>query len=171
MLRKIKWMIVAAACLNFILPLRLTVAADPPGRGPVAPLQLRDIALQDGGLLQGQLLDRQGRPLAGTVVQIAQRGSLLAQTRVAADGRFAFRGLRGGVVQVISPQGVAPCRLWAPRTAPPNARPSLLMVQGQMAQRGQLPFAALFTNPLLLALIIGAAVAIPVIVNQTKDKS
>lgn len=91
-------------------------------------LQVVDVALQDGGVLRGVFVDEQGKPVTKSKVWVRQKNNLIAATETNAKGQFEVPGLRGGVYQVSTVRGVANIRTWAPRTAPPSARRSILLV-------------------------------------------
>lgn len=100
---------------------------------------VQDVALGSDGYFEGQLLSTKGQPQRGVEVALHARGRVVARTTTSQDGRFAFRGLRGGVYSVASSKASARVvRAWAPRTAPPSAKHGLLLIhQGEVA-RGQL---------------------------------
>jgi hypothetical protein len=101
-----------------------------------AQLAVRDIALQSGGVLNGRITDREGRPLPGYIVSLWYGDREVARTRSNTGGKFTFRGLRGGVHQIMTRDDLASCRLWTADTAPPAARKSLLLYNGSIV-RGQ----------------------------------
>jgi len=141
--------------------------------------QMHDVALSQGGLLVGQLLDDKMTPMAGTEVTIQCDGHTMARTKTDQSGVFAVAGLRGGVHQVVASESIENCRLWAPGTAPPSASENLRLVPGQhTVVRGQWgapanPFLhqakTLATNPWVVGGVVAAAVAVPVIIHNTKD--
>jgi hypothetical protein len=80
---------------------------------------------------------------------------------------------------VVSTGAVGIYRVWTPGTAPPSAQPAALIITGQDLERGQFyPFRhgcawAKFwlSHPCVIAGIVAASVAIPVILaNCDKDK-
>jgi len=171
---------VVLATIGLVLPAH---AASPLPKAPavaqgndLAPAAVQDVSLGDGGLLLGQAVDAGGAPLAGIPVALVQDGCLLADSRTAADGSFAFRGLRGGVHQLqVGGEGVI-CRCWMPGTAPPVAAKGLLVIAETDVIRGQMCPPPLLngieklkywmTEPLVVGGIIVTAVAIPVIAHN-----
>ena len=138
-----------------------------------------DVALRDGGVLHGQLLDPQGRPVANAPVRLMNGEQELAETRTDAQGAFAFRGLRGGVYQVAGAGGAGIYRLWAPGTAPPSARPGVLLVAGDDLVRGNLrSFGHCcgswcryhLSNPVVLTAVVATAIAVPVAIHNARDE-
>ena len=146
-----------------------------------------DVALDAGGSLRGQVVDAQGNPLGRTPVAIRHLDREVAGTISDASGHFRVTGLRGGVYGIMVGQTEAVCRLWVPNTAPPSARPAALVVVGGeqvLAQGGCDPcgcdpccpplrpcsrLKCWLANPLVIAGIIAAAVAIPVAIHNCKD--
>ena len=156
-------------------PARLPVAAE---RSPAT--NVSDVALAHGGLLTGQFLDAQMKPVSGADVAISSGGHIVATTATDENGAFAVTGLRSGFHQVTTPDAVENCRLWADGTAPPRAEQGLRIVAGDDAVRGQWgppPATNNFikrakvwgTNPFIVGGVIAAAVAIPVALNNDDD--
>jgi hypothetical protein len=138
---------------------------------------VRDVALDAGGLLVGQIVDPQARPLAGAGVEIHAGGQIIARTATDENGMFAVARLRGGFHQLAAGDSVQNCRFWAEGTAPPSATTGIQLVEGSGVVRGQWgppPLANSLvqnakvwaTNPFVVGGVIAAAVAIPVALNQ-----
>lgn len=155
---------------------------------PVVHTAVADIALADGGMMTGKVVNAQGAPLAKTAVSLQQAGQEIAKTVTNEEGVFAVQGLRGGLYQVVSEGGMVSYRLWAPNTAPPAANQSALIVTGQDVLAGQYcgPNACppgttsggghgngimgwVREHPLLVAGGIAAAIAIPLAVADDDD--
>jgi hypothetical protein len=64
-------------------------------------------------------------------------------------------------------------RVWTVNTAPPVAQPGAMVVAGQDLVRGQAssPVLRFFTNPWVLAGLVGAAIAIPIALSNDDDDS
>ncbi len=160
--------LVITLALGFVFPRNLAIAAGV-GEAPT----IRDVALQQDGLLVGQVLSKEGTPVAGVPVTIARENRVLGTATTNEQGIFAFRGLKGGVYQLTSANGVAAYRVWHPQTAPPGASPAALVVAGEDAVRGQLGAGCLgmfLSRPLVIAGIIGAAIAIPLAIALSEDE-
>jgi hypothetical protein len=135
------------ASLGLLVPQQLP-AAPPAGAAASQPAQARtaetpaviDVALAEGGRLNGQALDRAAGPAAGKPILVMQQGRLIASTRTDAAGRFSVDRLTGGVYEVQCDGGESVSRLWAPRTAPPAAKQILLVTCGDGVVRGQTTF-------------------------------
>jgi hypothetical protein len=141
-----------------------------------------DVALQDGGRLQGQVLDPQGAPIADTVVSLSTGGHVIATPRTNAEGRFLVQGLKGGVYQVATDNRGGLYRFWAPQTAPPAARSDLLLVDG-WSVNGQCPpqcepapcppphhshrpILQFLGNPWVVGALITTAIAVPLALDD-----
>jgi hypothetical protein len=143
-------------------------------RSSAAPV-VRDVALQAGGVLRGQVLNAQGAPAAMTKVVLAQQGQALAEATTDAQGRFSFSGLKGGVYQVATTHGASVYRAWNPGTAPPAAQADALIVNGEAVIRGQCqecdPCSSrggllhFLSNPWVLGGLAATAIAIPLVVD------
>ena len=130
---------------------------------------VRDVALQEGGLLTGQVLDGAGAPVAATPVAVVDQDRAVATALTGEDGRFAIRGVKAGVYQVATAKGVTVCRLWAPRTAPPSAQADALVVNGDTVVRGGVGGGGVIgflSNPWVLAGIVAAAIAVPLALDD-----
>lgn len=119
----------AAACIGTALP--TAGLAAPAGTGS------DDVALREGGVLVGQVVNPQGLAKAKAIVSIRQGNHEIVHTTTDANGIFAAKGLRGGQYEILTDEGVRTCRFWAPNTAPPAARPAALLVSGESVVRGQ----------------------------------
>lgn len=119
----------AVACMGTALP--TTGLAAPAVTGN------EDVALRDGGVLVGQVVNPQGLARANANVSIRQGNHEVVRATTDANGVFAAKGLRGGQYEMVTDEGIRTCRLWAPNTAPPAARPAALLVSGQNVVRGQ----------------------------------
>jgi hypothetical protein len=152
----------AFACIGLIIP-SWSFAA-PPGAAT------NDVALRAGGVLLGQVVDQQGIARPDSPVSIQYAGNEVVRTTTDQNGVFAAKGLRGGQYQLLTPDGGSTCRLWAPDTAPPSARPAALIVAGNDVVRGQGeggPAKAwgtwLKAHPYLVAGTVVSAIAIPLV--------
>jgi hypothetical protein len=165
------WMAVGGLCL----PGSLLAADARPANVDAAPIT--DVALGTGGMLTGQFSDVNLAPCAGAEVFVWADGRVVATTHTNANGSFAVAGLRGGLHQVTTAEGGRLYRFWAPGTAPPGAADSAQLIRGQDVVLGQWEgpstmaheIAMWATNPFLVGGVIAAAVAVPIILNNTDD--
>ncbi len=171
---------VVLACWNFVVPLRLIQAAVSPSSSDTLSVQkdLAHIALGANGRLSGQLVDPQGKPLHAHPVSVYQaqnpqpNAEPIADVKTDAKGRFVIEGLKSGAYIVVADESVTVCRCWNANVAPPVAKPQVLMVTDGQIQRGQHPIGEmLFANPIILILLIVAAIAIPVAIHNSQDNA
>lgn len=154
---------IASAAASFAMVLPPSAFAESPVRTATS-----DVALRPDGLLVGQVVDQQGVAKAGTSVSIQFAGKEVVNTTTDANGIFAAKGLRGGQYQLVTPQGGAVCRLWAPNTAPPAAQSAALIISGNQVVRAQgggpinswVCWAKM--HPYIVAGTVTAAIAVPV---------
>jgi hypothetical protein len=171
LVRSAAW--VAAAVLVFQPQLLL---AEPMSIATDQPMRVVDVALGHNGVLYGQLLDRQGRQLPITAIQLTN-GHNEWVTYTDAEGNFRVEGLVGSTYQVHAAGQTEIVRMWAEGTAPPKASEGLLLVHdssvvlgqhcgspvcGSMICAAKHPLA----NPFILGGIVAAAVAIPVAIHN-----
>lgn len=178
-LRTRKHLAALLACGAMLIPTPL-----PAESGNATPVT--DVALHEGGLLIGQLLDAQGRPQSGQTVAVVLGDQPLVQTTSDASGYFAARGLRGGRYQIVAHDQSLACRAWAPATAPPAAHTVARMVAGEPIVRGQAgpPYGAGYPchpgpggkliqwmkeHPWMTASAVAIAVAVPLAVADDHD--
>lgn len=131
-----------------------------------------DVALQSGGVLLGQVVDPQGAAIGDVVVSLRDKDQELATAKTRPDGYFAFKGLRGGVYQLVAAKGQGVYRVWSPGTAPPAAQQGALLVSGDPVLRGQMgAFKTFLINPLVIAGVVATAVAVPVAIHNSQHKA
>lgn len=155
------------AMTGLCLPTQV-LAADP---APPSPAVV-DVALGDGGVLQGLAVDPQGAPKADLAVALRSGDQELGAAKTDQAGRFAFSGLRGGVYQLATAESQGVVRVWAPRTAPPYAQQGVMLVSGESVVRGQAfrNIGSFASHPWVMAGIIATAVAVPIAIhNANRD--
>lgn len=176
----------ALACINLLMPLHLLHASGPqtaatrstgqtasaPTLSKTARPMTRDVSLGGASEIHGQLVDKNGAPLANRVVVAVHTDKSSLQTVSDANGLFRLRDAKPGLYQIASERSYQLCRCWADGTAPPSSSKQLLMVEGDQTIRGQRPFGELLSGPVLIALIIAAAIIIPIAIhNNNKTAS
>ena len=161
------FVVAALSCLGMLLSPTATIAA------PLAAPS--DVALGEGGVLVGQVVDAQGAVAALATVTLADHQQEIARVRADEDGKFSVPGLKGGVYRISSRGQDSMYRLWAPNTAPPVARQGVTLIVGNDVVRGQHgttpgPFGSVAQwvadHPLITASAIGAAIAIPIALDD-----
>jgi hypothetical protein len=141
---------------------------------------IMDVALADGGVLYGRVVNLQGAGVPGVPVAVkaADRDAITVTT--AADGTFSVQGLRGGVYQVSTYQGQGVYRLWSAGTAPPVAQTAAVLytqdgaVDGKVVhytQNGGFSPKMLLTNPIVIAGGIATAIAVPIALSNSHSGS
>lgn len=166
--RLLKRAALALACGGMLLPPPVwqAMAAEPEA---AQPARAADVALRQGGVLMGQVVDAEGQPIKRSAVRLRQYDRDVAQSQTDAAGYFVLSGLRGGNYQIIAERSHASFRFWAPGTAPPNAQAGALIVVGDGTVRGQTgPIGYWLGNPWVIAGLIAAAVAIPVAIHNDR---
>ena len=163
------------ATLNWVLPVSQIQALESPARQRPSvsrsqAVYVNDIALGKGGQLSGYVLDRQGQPAEAFRLKVVQSGRPDVEVVTDKQGRFQVDGMRGGPFQVRAGENTYLCRGWVHGTAPPKARNQLLVVAGGAVERGQRPIGEL-VDPVMLGLIVAAAIAIPIAVSNSKNSS
>lgn len=128
-----------------------------------------DVALQDGGVLLGQVVTPEGRPVPQTTVTVENGREILGVVKTDELGRFAIKGLAGGVYRMSAANGTGTYRLWSPRTAPPGAQQAMLIVAGRDVTRGQTRIGQWLRNPWIVGGGIAAAIAIPIAVAEHEE--
>lgn len=132
-----------------------------------------DIRIDPRGRLQGTVVNPQGQRQSQTVVALLREGSESSVARrVATDanGQFAFTTVTPGTYRLQTDEGVVRCRLWSSAAAPPSAAARVLLVNDASLVRGQRPIRELFfSDPLLISVVVAAAIAIPVAVHKSRD--
>jgi len=179
----------ALACINLIMPLQLSHASGPQlttalsaaQRAPAqtkraAPRKIlrpltRDVTLGPANELRGQLVDKNGVRLANRIVVAVHSDKSSLQAVSDANGQFRFLKAKPGMYRVASERSYQLCRCWAANTAPPAASQQLLMVEGDQTLRGQRPIGELLSGPVLIGLIIAAAIIIPIAVHNSQKSA
>ena len=94
-----------------------------------------DVQTTQGHLI-GQVVKSTGTPEVGVEVTLLSSKNVLGKTKTNEQGQFAVPVAKSGVYQVAVGDRSFAVRAWQPKTAPPNARTSLLCV-AQDVVRGQ----------------------------------
>jgi hypothetical protein len=172
---------IAAAMACFGMLIQPALAGAPIVESAQAPV-VADVALGNGGVFVGKVVNAHGAPLVKVAVSLQQAGNEVATTTTDAEGVFAVQGLRGGVYQVVSEGGVVSYRLWAPNTAPPAANQSALIVTGTEIVNGTSVAGTQYTpahgggimgwmrqHPILVAAGVATAIAVPLALADDDD--
>jgi hypothetical protein len=176
--RLVRGMLSSLAVLGMCSP-NVSLAAGPDAKPAVA-----DVALADGGLLRGQVVDpHTGVVAANLPVTVRMQDQIVASTRTDAAGRFAVQRLRGGVHQIIAGDSQGMYRFWSPGTAPPSAQvDAVVYLEPAAPARPNVPitytyggrdggFKMLLTNPIIVGAVIATAIAVPIVLSQRHHAS
>jgi hypothetical protein len=160
-------MAAAIACLGIVVP--QAAFAGPPAGGRIA-----DVALRGGGTMVGAVYSAEGLPQSGQLVSVQTNGREVTRTTTDEHGRFIAEGLKGGVYQLVTTEGMASYRVWSEGTAPPAAQPAALVVTGDVVRGGFAHCGGLgawLSNPWVLAAIVATAIAVPIALNDDDSTS
>ena len=158
------------ATSGLLIPSSIFAATPPESPAKQAEPLTQDVALQKGGVLEGQLVDQAGSPIAEAPVSLLYNNKVMTKTVTDKRGRFSFGRLRGGIYQVSAPDAQRLYRLWAAGTAPKSAQKTANLVAGTSVMRGQFAKSRLgkiVASPLGLTAIAATAVVVPVALNQS----
>jgi hypothetical protein len=161
--RIVRGLVVCLATLGLCLPEVAFAAA--PQLPPVV-----DVAMADGGVLHGQVVDLQGTGVSGVPISVKDKEKDVASATTTADGRFAVQGLRGGVYHVAAGQGQGQgiFRVWTAKAAPPSAQKDAIVYTQNGGGGGMKMF---LTNPIVIAGIVATAIAVPVALANSHHAS
>ena len=171
---------IAAAIVGLLIPVEVRAAARDrdPVRMEMAPRRaaVADGRLSDRSAVAGNVIDRHGRAVAEIPIVVLRGGQSVGSGTTRPDGTFAVAGLRGGVHQLLVGGHHYPIRLWTAKAAPPAAISRVVLVRVSDTVRGQLEPGPIgrgyervkywLADPLVVAGIITAAVAIPIAVHN-----
>ncbi len=159
---------VSLAAVGFCFPQFVLAATTQDSPSPT----ITDVRLHEGGTLHGRIVTDENAAVADMEVAIRSGEQVFVVGKTDSNGCFAFAGLCNGVYQLSTAKGQRIYRAWTAQTAPPAAQPCAILVTDTI--RGQLAmttFRNWMANPWIIAGIIGAAVAIPVAIHNSKKPS
>lgn len=168
----VRFGLVFFAWVGMLMPVQLFASDSRPRAGqPKVSRVIVDISLQ-AGRLTGRVTDAEGIPVAEAFVVAIQNQKAVSRATTDEDGAFSLSGIRGGLCHVVAGNVVQVCRCWTHDAAPPAAKPRLLIASDTAVVRGQRPLSErIFARPILLGLVLAAAIAIPIAVHNSKRDS
>ncbi|RMF97053.1 MAG: hypothetical protein D6741_10420 [Planctomycetota bacterium] len=138
-------------------PIRLA-ARNPDGKRAA----VCDIELDENGFLQGVVVNMEGVPIKETPLSLFQGTKKVAVGKTNNLGQFRLGPFAGGSYHLMVRDYVLVLRTWKNKTAPPNAKPAVLVVIGDQTTRGQRPIGELFhSDVVVVGGLVAAAIAIP----------
>jgi len=97
---------------------------------------VRDVALTTGNELEIQVINEQGKPHAGTPINVRAAGINLQRAVTKEDGKITLSELKPGIYEITSGTQSGIYRLWAPHTAPPKVTSGILLIDDGTVVRG-----------------------------------
>jgi hypothetical protein len=165
--------VIALAAIGMMMPApQVQGATAAPAKIVRTDASVLDIGLKSDGVFAGRVVDHTGTPSAKTEVTIRQGQQVVAKTTTDAEGRFAVKGLKGGVYEVASGKTAGTYRIWTETMAPPAAKEQALLVLGENGTRGQI--GAMGGGVVLLAAAVIATLVVSIVtldeVNDNDDE-
>lgn len=163
-IQAVGWALIILAAVGLCFPV-ITLASTQIKSGT------KDVKLSKEGVLVGQVIDAQGKGVAGKPVAVHYQNSLVALPTTDKNGYFALKGVRPGVYQIASMKGISYYRVWAEGTAPPKVAAGALLVESDKVIRGQtnyppVPVRYFTVNPYVVGLV-ATAIAVPVAIHNS----
>jgi hypothetical protein len=148
-----------------------SVSASEPARltPQSAAAAITDVALDQQMQLSGQVVTPTGEPVPAASLRLSQRDAQPLRADADDAGHFRLRLEQGGVYQLAMGQQVVHLRVWTHAAAPPDCPRQLVLVAGDVVrgQSGKIPCTQI--NPWLVAGVVAAAVAIPVVLSNHRS--
>jgi hypothetical protein len=128
---------VALAAVGMMIPNAPAMAAGP-SRAQVKTVDAKifDIALSDGGMFKGRVVDHTGAAVEGAEVSVKQNNKEVAHSVTDKSGSFVVSNMKTGVYSVNSGATEGVYRVWNEKSAPPSAKEQSLLVLGENGARG-----------------------------------
>ncbi len=127
-----------------------------------------DVALSEQGTFRARILSRDGLTVADQTLTLSRRGETVATAVSDNQGQIAIPGLTGGQYEMHVANETSVIRIWTAKAAPPIASKNLLIVPTSQIERAQQPLGNFFAaEPVMIGVLIAAAIAIPIAVHQS----
>lgn len=128
-----KLFITGLACLGlFLAPAVQAQAEVKQNKKKSAPIH--DVTLNQSGVLQGLVVDAQGKALGGAQVSVLRDNKKVTTIVSDREGNFEVANLSTGIYELKAGQGQGVVRVWADKVAPPSAKSRVLLVNGVTAR-------------------------------------
>jgi hypothetical protein len=154
-------------------PSNAIAAEDAPAGAESRPNIIQDVELARGRILHGQVLASTGAPAPGIPVAAFCSGDIVSNTKTDGRGRFALRLDRGGLHEIRVRTHSSIWRVWMQGTAPPVARPAVLLVSDHTIVRGQAVAAGISATTATAAMAagVGAYYVVTDVILEQKEAS
>lgn len=116
MLKVLRGLAVTAATFGILIPIPTIVNATEIGAASRQGEVVRDLALGAGGVIRGQVVNKDGLPDRGADVSVIRNGETVTTVKTDDQGSFAIAGISGGVYAISSGKATGVVR--AGRTRP-----------------------------------------------------
>jgi hypothetical protein len=113
------------------------MAGEPAAIGVAPEARSSDVALSDGGLLRGTVLNTEAQPVPGVEVNVLHNQKVVAKTLSNEKGEFTIKGLHNGAHVIHAGNTNQIVRFWGTAAAPPAAVENLAVIVDEEAVRGQ----------------------------------
>ena len=172
MQKRFAWMLI----LSIVVSPAMSVAGSQPGTSAPGKTSLKNVELDVNGSLRGQLVSEAGVPVSAAAIRVhSQTNRNKVSQTLATDetGSFAISGLKSGTCLIAVGDNTYACRVWNHATAPPKSLQSIALVDAGRVVRGNAGGG--FGNKIRcmskgqkigLGLLIGAAIAIPIVLDD-----
>ncbi len=137
LIKLLKGLAVSAATFGLLIPYPAITNASENATATRQAEIIRDLALGAGGVLRGQVMNKNGLPDGDATISVIRDGETVATVKADKEGSFRVLGISGGVYAVSSGKATGVVRVWTHQTAPPAASQAVLLVPSDLTVRGQ----------------------------------
>jgi len=137
-MKRISRIVLWLAIVGLIIPQVNTASAVTKRNEAGRQTVIVDVALTQGNLLRGQLVNGEGAARAGIQVTVSADLWVICQTTTDEQGVFAVRMERGGMYTLSDGTTSTLVRVWTNQAAPPSANDGVLMVSDENVSRANL---------------------------------
>lgn len=114
------------------------LAGEPVRIGAPVEARVSDVALHQGGIPHGTVLNAEAQPVAAVAVSVVHNESVVATTLSNEKGEFTVKGLRSGAHVIKAGPTQQAVRLWVGNASPPSAIEDMAIVVDEEAVRGKM---------------------------------
>jgi hypothetical protein len=130
--------------------------------------RITDVAMDEHQVVHGRVLNDSSAPIPGAGIEVFQGAKQVGQVMADECGQFQWKCAGGGTYHLLTNGQVTTVRIWTAAAAPPHSVKHVALVPGQVArgQSGTFPYTQV--NPWVVAGVVAAAVAIPVVLHNNR---